>query len=110
MKSSPSNGGWWDRFKEAVLSLPETPQIQSQVTFYLPDGARLDIDKMLEENTRLLEDNQRLRQTLTDTRELRKQLKDAKHNESLMTRRVEAFRKRWPAIHKQFFTAEGTDV
>lgn len=65
---------------------------------YLPDGSILDIDKMLVDNTRMLEE-------LQQTRLL---LRNAQHAESLLMRRVEVLRKRWPAIHKQFFTAKGT--
>ncbi|QBJ04533.1 hypothetical protein HOV23_gp040 [Pseudomonas phage Lana] len=71
----------------------------------------MDIEQILADNTRLLTENQRMRGALLDTSDLRKQLRDAKHNESLMARRIEAFRKMWPAIHKDFFTTEkGKDV
>lgn len=95
LKSSPTKGGWWEQFKEAVSRLPDPPQ-PIQPWLYLPDGSLLDIDKMLEENTRLLEDLQMQRQLTAN----------AQHNESLLARRAEALRKRWPAIHKQFFSTE----
>lgn len=95
MKTSPTKGGWWGKFREAVLSLPEPAPARS-----------IDVDQMLADNTRLLEENQRLRETAATVRELRKQLADSQHHESLMARRIEAFRRKWPAIHKDFFTAE----
>lgn len=122
--SSPTNS-WWDKFKESVSRLPDGPVNKTQpgrpiavgykvpgqpilittadklpdpTAIYLPDGSILDIDKMLEDNTRLLEDLQKTRLLL----------RNAQHAESLLMRRVEVLRKRWPAIHKQFFTAQGT--
>lgn len=65
-----------------------------------------DIEQILADNSRLLMENQRMRGTLTDTEELRRQLRDSKHNESLMARRIEAFRKKWPAIHRDFFSTD----
>jgi hypothetical protein len=65
-----------------------------------------DIEQILADNTRLLMENQRMREVLTDTAELRRQLADSKHNEGLMAQRIELFRKTWPAIHKQFFANE----
>lgn len=129
MKSSPTKGGWWEKFKEAVNRLPDgpvnrvepgkpimvgykepgqpyrlipsnelpDPMYELHRLHRLPDGAILDIDRMLEENTRLLEELQRTRLLL----------RNAQHSESLLTRRIEAFRKKWPAIHKQFFTQKG---
>lgn len=95
MKTSPTKGGWWEKFREAVLNLPD------------PAPAKpIDVDQLLADNTRLLVENQRLRETAAKVRELRKQLADSQHNESLMARRIEAFRRKWPAIHKDFFTAE----
>jgi hypothetical protein len=103
LRTSPTDGSWWDRFKEAVRSLPDTSQIQTEVTLSLPDGSPLDVNKMLKENTRLLEQNQRLRH---EQSVLLRQLRDVKHHESLMAGRIEAFRKKWPAIHKDFFARE----
>lgn len=124
MKSSPTKGGWWEQFKEAVNRLPDGPinrtepgkpimvgykepgkpfrvipsnELPDPTLRYLPDGSVLDIDKMLEDNTRLLEDLQKTRLLL----------RNAQHAESLLMRRVEALRKRWPSIHKKFFTAQG---
>lgn len=125
MKSSPTKGGWWEQFKEAVGRLPDGPinhtkpgrpivvgykvpgqpillttadKLPDPTAVYLPDGSILDIDKMLEDNTRLLQELQKTRLLL----------QNAQHAESLLMRRVESLRKRWPAIHKQFFTAKGT--
>lgn len=125
LKSSPTKGGWWEKFKEAVNSLPDGPinrtepgrpiavgykvpgqpllvttadKLPDPTAVYLPDGSILDIDKMLAENTRLLEDLQKTRLLL----------RNAQHAESLLMRRIEVLRKKWPAIHKQFFTAQGT--
>lgn len=125
LKSSPTKGGWWEKFKEAVNSLPDSPinrtepgqptpmgiklpgkpwfigtskDLPDPTAIYLPDGSILDIDKMLAENTRLLEDLQKTRLLL----------RNAQHAESLLMRRIEVLRKKWPAIHKQFFTAQGT--
>ena len=124
LKSSPTNS-WWDKFREAVSRLPDGPvnntepgqpipmgiklpgkpwfigtskDLPDPTAIYLPDGSILDIDKMLAENTRLLEDLQKTRLLL----------RNAQHAESLLMRRVEVLRKRWPTIHKQFFTAQGT--
>lgn len=121
--SSPTKS-WWDKFKEAARGLPDGPVNHTQpgqpipmgiklpgkpffigtskdlpdpTAHYLPDGSILDVSKMLEENTRLLEELQKTRLLL----------RNAQHAESLLTRRVEAFRKKWPAIHKQFFTKKG---
>lgn len=128
MKSSPTKS-WWDKFKEAASSLPDGPvntvkpgqpimvgykapgepfrvvpsKELPDPTLYqlhqlhrLPDGAILDVDRMLKENTELLEKLQMQRQLTAN----------AQRNESLMARRVEAFRKKWPDIHKQFFASE----
>ena len=124
MTSSPTNGGWFKRLKEAVNRLPDGPvnrvepgqpipmgiklpgkpffigtskDLPDPTAHYLPDGSILDVSKMLEENTRLLEELQKTRLLL----------RNAQHAESLLTRRVEAFRRKWPAIHKQFFTKKG---
>lgn len=44
---------------------------------------------------------------LAANEDLRHQLCGAKANERKMAWRIEAFRKKWPAIHKDFFTAKG---
>lgn len=125
LKSSPTKGGWWDKFKEAVNRLPDGPinhteagqpipigiklpgkpwfigtskDLPDPTATYLPDGSVLDIEKMLADNTRLLGELQKTRLLL----------RNAQHAESLLMRRVETLRKRWPGIHKQFFTAKGT--
>lgn len=71
-------------------------ELPDPTLYHLPDGAVLDIDKMLEENTRLLEQLQMQRQLTAN----------AQRNESLLARRAETLRKKWPAIHKQFFATE----
>jgi hypothetical protein len=125
LKSSPTDSGdWWESLKQGArrllpdgpvnhmepgkpipigIKLPGKPffvgtakDLPDPEAFYLPDGSVLDIDKMLEENTRLLEDLQKTRGLL----------RDAQHAESLLARRVEVFRKKWPDIHKKFFTTK----
>lgn len=128
MKSSPTNGGWWERFKEAVRSLPDPnptltpdepwPRLEGPInhtapgrpipigikradgTFFIGTSADLkipDVEDLLRENAKLLAANE----------DLRYQLAGAKTNERKLAWRIEAFRKKWPAIHKDFFTAKG---
>lgn len=118
MKSSPTNGGWWEKFKEAVHGLPEPktmagdfkprkPGVEPSepwprsagpdLKFYMPNGTELNIEGLLDENKSLR----------AEVKTLRTQLLGAKANERKLAWRIEKFRKKWPAIHKEFFTNEG---
>ena len=111
MKTSPTKS-WWDSFKEAVGRLPDGPINHTPRGTPIPVGGtpptvrEIDVDQLLADNTRLLMENQRLRQTITDTVELRLQLANAKLSEAALARRIEVFRKTWPDIHKKFFSTE----
>jgi len=113
LKSSPIND-WWEKFKEAVSSLPDPP-IQGPVNTIepgkaIPMGIKRPGEPFFVGTSADLRCEDRsyndsyVKELEDELEELRKQLRDAKHNESLMARRVEMFRRRWPAIHKQFFS------
>lgn len=55
------------------------------------------MDAVIEANAELAKENGRLRKLLADSQ----------RSEAVMARRIEAFRKCWPAIHKDFFKKEG---
>lgn len=110
MKSSPTKGGWWERFKEAVGSLPDGPInptapgtpitvgiLRADGTIFVGTSGDLnapDVESLLQENAKLLAANE----------DLRMQISAAKANERKLAWRIEAFRKTWPAIHREFFT------
>lgn len=110
MKSSQIKNSWWERFKEAVGSLPAGPInhtapgtpipvgiVRSDGTLFVGTAADLkvtDVESLLQENAKLLAANE----------DLRSQIAGAKANERKLAWRVEALRKKWPALHKEFFT------
>lgn len=106
MKTSPTKGDWLGRIRSLWASGHFTggPVNKTQPGILtVTNSADIpgihkprNIPQILEENAALLKENG----------DLRTQLLASKHNERQLAWRIEEFRKRWPAIHKQFFTKE----